>query len=306
MRRLRVLHVARNYPNVVLPRLGLWTERFVRASLGECSAEVIAPVPYWPPIPGPASFTRHRRVPATTERFGVTIHHPRFLTGPGSWLGQFDGAAFHASIKRVADRLHARQPFDVINAHFVYPEGWAAARLARRFGVPLVVTEHASWRPWLDDAQRVRRHAVEAAEQSRFIIAVSHALARTIAHFVDIGDRLRVIPNVVDDETFTLPDAGVTPIPNRLLFVGLIRRVKGLDVLLNAMRLLIDRGHDVHLDVIGESIYGSYQRDLDAVRNQVTQLRLDQSVRFLGGKEPRDVARELWTSAAPGRKISSP
>src|SRR6185369_16744233 len=48
--RIRVLHIARNFPNAALPRLGLLTERLVRSTLGACEPTVIAPVPYWPPI----------------------------------------------------------------------------------------------------------------------------------------------------------------------------------------------------------------------------------------------------------------
>jgi glycosyltransferase involved in cell wall biosynthesis len=297
MRPIRVLHVARNFPSVVLPRLGLWTERFVRSAQGPCEATVIAPVPYWPPIPGPADFTRYRLVPARAERHGVEIHHPRFVTGPGSWFSDFEGITFGAAVKHAADPLHAARPFDVVHAHFVHPEGFASARLAQRWGVPLVITEHASWEPWLDNAPRVRKRAIEAAARSRFVHAVSRALARTISRYVDLGDRLRVIPNIVDDEIFTLPPADMQPLPDRILFVGLIRRVKGLDVLVNAMRILVDRGVDVRLDIVGESVYGSYQRYLETVRRQVATLGLERHVAFLGGMQPPEVANEIWRSA---------
>lgn len=294
--RLRVLHVARNFPDPVLPRLGLWTERLVRATLGRCAPEVIAPVPYWPPIPGPADYTRFRRVPAETVRDGVRVHHPRFLAGPGSSLKQFEGLPFYAAVKPVADRLHAEQRFDLIHGHFIYPDGWAAARLAKRYGVPLIVTEHASWRPWLDHAPRIRKHAVEAASQSRFMVAVSRSLASSIAEFVEIGERLRVIPNVVDESVFTLPRADNVQVANRLIFVGLIRHVKGLDLLLTALRSLLDRGQELSLTVVGESFYGAYRADHDAALEQVTALGLAPHVSFLGGMPPAEVAQEIWKS----------
>ena len=295
-RPIRVLHIARQFPSAALPRLGLWTERLVRATLGPCEAAVIAPVPWWPPIPGPADFTRYRAVPDVTDRDGLEVHHPRFLVGPGRWLSDLEGHALHAAVRRVAAALHARRPFDLVHAHFVYPEGMAAARVASRLGVPLVVTEHASWRPWLEREPRVRKHALEVAARARFVHAVSPALARAIGHFVELGDRLRVIPNVVEEDVFTLPPAGVQPVPNRLLFVGLIRRVKGLDVLLDAVRILLDRGVDVRLDVVGESIYAAYREDYDAATRQVARLGLGAHVAFLGGMQPPDVAREIQKS----------
>lgn len=297
MTRPRVLHVARNYPNPMMPRLGLWTERIVRATRGSWDAEVIAPVPYWPPIPGPTNFTRYRRVPRELERDGVRVHHPRFPAGPGSSLKQVEAPGFYAAVRGVADRRHAEHPFSLIHGHFIDPDGWAAARLARRYGVPFIVTEHASWRPWLDHARYTRRRAVLTATQSRFLVAVSRSLAASITEFVDLGDRLRVIPNIVDDHTF--PSQGdVTPIQNRLIFVGLIRRVKGLDILLRALRLLIDQGTDVTLTVVGESFYGAYRADHREVLSLVEALGLSRHVRFLGGMAPEDVAREIGRSRA--------
>jgi len=296
--KLRVLHIARDFPNVALPRLGLWTERLLRTTLDRSVPEVIAPVPYWPPIPGPADFTRFRRVPSETVRDGVRVHHPRFLIGPGSSLQRFEGLALYAGIKRVADRLHARQPFDLIHGHFVFPAGWAAARLAKRYDIPLVVTEQASWRPWLDHAPRIRHDAIQVAHQSRFMIAVSRSLAASIGEFVELSDRLRVIPNAVDESVFTQPDETTVQLPNRLIFVGLIRRVKGLDILLDALRVVLDRGRNVTLAVVGESFYGGYRADHAAVLRQVASLGLESHVEFLGGLPPEQVAREIWKSRA--------
>lgn len=296
--RNRVLHIARDFPDAVLPRLGLWTERLVRSTMDRCSVEVIAPVPYWPPVPGPANFRRFRRVPRETILNGIRVHHPRFMVGPGSALQRFEGLTMYAGIRRLAARLHAEQQFDVIHGHFVFPAGWAAARLANEFRVPLIITEQASWRPWLDHAPLVRKHAVQVAAQSRFLVAVSRSLATSIAGFIDLGDRLRVIPNVVDEQVFTLPDKHIEPVANRIIFVGLIRRVKGLDLLLEAMRLLLDQGREVTLAVVGESFYGAYRADHDAALEQVAALGLQSCVTFLGGLPPDQVAREIWKSRA--------
>src|SRR5215472_13883177 len=112
--RPRVLHVARNFPNVVLPRLGLWTERLVRSTHSEFDAEVVAPVPYWPPVPGPADFARFRKVQTKTTCGAATVHHPRFLTGPGSWTSEFEGIPFGVALRRAARRIHREKPFDLV------------------------------------------------------------------------------------------------------------------------------------------------------------------------------------------------
>ena len=296
MRRLRVLHIARNFPSSALPRLGLWTERLVRATLPCCDAEVIAPVPYWPPLPGPAVFTQYRRVHYRHRSGGLEVHHPRILVGPAFMLHSFEGLPFYCGIRRTADRLHRAHRFDLVHAHFVFPDGWAAARLARRWRVPLIVTEHASWSPWLREHPRVGRRALEVAAQARWMIAVSRALRDNMAAFIGVSDRLVVIPNAVDHTVFT-PGARRRPEKPRLLFVGLVRHVKGLDLLVRALRLLRDRGLVLPLAVIGESPFRGYQRDRAAVEELIVSLGLSTQVDFLGGMPPQAVADEIRKSS---------
>jgi glycosyltransferase involved in cell wall biosynthesis len=274
----------------------------VQACAGSADVKVVAPVPYWPPLPRPAAYARLREVKSHIRRGDHDVFHPRFLVGPGSLFQRFEAQTFYASVARCAHRLRAAFPFELIHAHFVYPDGWAAARLAQRYRVPLIITEHAAWHPWLDQRRAARRMALEAAAQSTFLIAVSGAVRSTMADFIDPGgpgsnDKLRVIPNVVDTQIFTRVPGDKARAPNRLLFVGIMRHVKGLDVLLRAVRILLDGGRPVSLAVVGESFYTAYQRDYERIRLLVTELRLDQAVQFLGGMAPADVAREMQKSA---------
>lgn len=294
---MRVLCLARNYPNNVLPRLGLWTERLVRACESDVDIRVLAPVPFWPPVPGPDTYAKFRRVDRRERRGSVEVLHPRFVTGPAYWLHALEAWPYSYSVTRAVDRLRGEFPFDLIHAHSVYPDGWTAARLARRYRVPLIITEHSSWSPWLDVHRSVRRRAVWAAGQSTFVIAVSRALRDTISRFIDDSGKLRVIPNAVDSSVFG-PARGESPFePNRLLFVGLLRHVKGVDLLLQAVRLLADRGRPVSLTVIGDSFYARHERDYEDLRRLSTTLGLDGLVTFLGGKPPAEVARAMRTSA---------
>jgi len=48
----KVLVLSRNYPNNLLPGLGLWVKHLVRHCNGMCELKIISPVPYFPPISG--------------------------------------------------------------------------------------------------------------------------------------------------------------------------------------------------------------------------------------------------------------
>src|SRR2546423_1510494 len=190
---MRVLYVPRTFPTRVLPRLGMWTERMLRACTGACEFKVISPVPYAPPLPGLAEYTRLREVARRRVDEGVEIFHPRFLTGPGHALHSVEELPQYWSVVRAADRIRGEWPFDVIHAQFTYPDGVIAARLGQRYGVPVLISEHVLWRPWMDDYPRVRRRSVWAARHCAFHLPVSRAVRDSIAHFTGACDRLRVI-----------------------------------------------------------------------------------------------------------------
>lgn len=295
---LRVLVLARSYPNNVLPLLGLWVEGLVRYSARQCAVKVVAPVPYCPRLPWlPEQYRKFTRIEGQHTAQGVDVYHPRFMVPPGYWFHTFESFTYHVGVVRFVDRLRQEFPFDLIHAHFTYPDGYVATRLGQRYRVPVIITEHAPWRPWMDSYPTVRRRAVWAARQAAFHIAVSNAAQETIAHFTGNWPGLKVIPAGVDASVFTLAPDSARRLPDQILFVGAIRPVKGVDVLLNAMRLLIARGRRLRLVIVGESFYANYRREYERLRRMTDELGLASQIEFAGGKPPSEVARYMQQSA---------
>src|SRR5882724_11386039 len=146
---MKVLVLSRNYPNPVTELLGLWVEGLVQRSRRFCEIKVIAPVPYCPPIPFvPEQYSRFREVEQRTWRNGVEVFHPRMLTGPGYALYKYESKFYSMAVRNVADGLRRDFPFDLIHAHFTYPDGVAAVQLGKRYGVPVIITEHIPWNVW--------------------------------------------------------------------------------------------------------------------------------------------------------------
>src|SRR5262249_57444979 len=83
----------------------------------------------------------------------------------------------------------------------------------------------------------------------------------------------------------------------RVVFVGQLIPEKGVDVLLEAVAILVARGLNVHLDVVGDMtgwLSPSYARYRDIVRERAGRSDLADRVRFLGWRE--DVPRVLATA----------
>ena len=294
---MRVLVLARSYPNDLFPTLGLWTERPTMLLAERCEMRVISPVPYCPPLPavgGLDHYARFRGIARRETREGVEITRPRFLTGPGTSLYALEAAAYYRGIVREVDRLRAAFPFDLIHAHFIYPDGAVAHHLSRRYGVPFVVTEHAPWTGWLD-RRGVARAAVPAARASAAILAVSTSVEGTIRSYVGDGPRVEVVPVGVDGDTFCLgPGERVS---DQILFVGFINYMKGVDVLLEAMRLLRERGAPGRVVGVGGGFYRNTLRQEHELRGLARELGLDDRVTFIGRQPREEVARLMAESA---------
>jgi glycogen synthase len=137
---------------------------------------------------------------------------------------------------------------DVVHSHTWYAAfGGLLARLLH--GIPLVVTAHSiePLRPWkreqlgrgADVAAWAERAALEAADA---VVAVSSEMRRDLlGHFRIAPERVHVIPNGVDTETYRpvpgrerLARFAIDPARPYVLFVGRISRQKGLFHLIHA------------------------------------------------------------------------
>lgn len=281
----------------------------VRASLSVAQPTVISPVPYAPPGIPQEAYARYRRIPRERDDAGVEVHHPRVPAGPGTTLLSFDSYLGYPFVRRVADRLHRAKPFDLIHAHFIYPEGVMAARLGQRYGIPVLTTEHSIWEPALRRFPRIRNQILHALPHIQLVTTVSEAARASF--IAALGDRVptRVLPNVVDEEAFPAPGPDEPWNPEQLLFVGLIRRVKGLDVLVRALAILHQRRPGVKLKVIGSTFYPGQEADWKEVQELVRDLELKALVHFAGQAAPAEVAAAMRGSALlvlPSRREAFP
>lgn len=204
----------------------------------------------------------------------------------------------------------------IVHAH-LYTGALQAAPVARRLGVPLVVSEHAS-SVALDTLSTAQRTIARIGyRQADRICPVGEELAAAVAGLAG-RTPVAVVPNPLDDETFS-PRAvegdereasadgpepcggGRDSSPDgrlRLLSVGGLVPVKGGDVLVRAFARLLRDGVAGELTLVGS---GPLEHEL---RTLAHDLGVAGSVRFAGALKRADVARELVRSdlfVAPSR-----
>ena len=139
-----------------------------------------------------------------------------------------------------------RERYDVIHAHWWFPNGVAAAAAARWTGLPLVTTLHGSDVRLGRLIKPARPAMRQVLRRSARVTAVSRWLAEE-AHQVAGGVMPIVAPMPVATELFA-PDHA-TARGDALLFVGRLTRQKGVDLLLHAVAALPE---SLTLDIVGD------------------------------------------------------
>ncbi|MFZ2298224.1 MAG: glycosyltransferase [Aquabacterium sp.] len=102
---------------------------------------VVAPTPWFPFQSVLRMFKSHFRPmpPAHQQQDGVDVWYPRYFSIPGvfkQWDGVFMALSTYAMVKRLRQAGRA----DIIDAHFAYPDGYAATLLGRWLKVPVAIT----------------------------------------------------------------------------------------------------------------------------------------------------------------------
>ena len=99
---------------------------------------VVSPTPWFPLQWIIRIFRPHFRppLPRRETQDGVEVLRPRYLSVPGAFKG-LDGVLLALGSYLTVRRLHRAGRLQVLDAHFAYPDGYAATLLGSRLGVPV-------------------------------------------------------------------------------------------------------------------------------------------------------------------------
>jgi len=288
---MNVLVLSGVFPNAVSPWRGPYNRRQIECLAQHAEVTVINPLP-WTSL---LADGRLRELTRRPDRVldGMVIHHPVMWHVPVVGRDNMWKAALRAA--RRALEGEAAGDYDAVLATFAYPLGSAAMHLSEDMGVPYVVKARGSDLHQLPSSGRRRRQTAAALQGAAAVVAVSGNLARIAGELGAAPDRVHVLPNGVDIGRFPMlprPEArdrlGFPTEESLMLFVGNLVPVKGLDVLLDAMRT--GNGADFRLAVAGD---GRLRRRSE---RRAGRAGPDGRVRFLGRIPRENVA--LWMNAA--------
>jgi glycosyltransferase involved in cell wall biosynthesis len=228
---------------------------------------------------------------------GLAVDYPRFYFPP-KILQRTYGPLFERSVRHVFCQRVAEFHPDLVYSTWAYPDGWAAVRLARRAGLPVVIQVLGSDVLVLTKHAGRRERTFDALRAADGVVAVSRDLAD---HVMDGGvdpDNVRVIYGGVDPAVFhpgpqreARLRVGLAPDGDPvLLFIGNLVQVKGIDVLVDACSILGKSGTRFQCRIIGQGPLAA------TLQSQINRLKLGERVQLLGPRPQAELPD--WYRAA--------
>jgi len=218
------------------------------------------------------------------------VDYPRYYYPPGILRRHYEWF-LRASVGTQLHRTVAEFQPQCLVSYWAHPDGAVAVAAAREAGIPAAIMVGGSDVLILprEDPARGRRIAAALQAASAVLTVNAHLRERVIALGV-APPKVHVMYQGVDAALFTRGDQraarnrlGLRSHARRLLFVGNLRPVKGLDVLLEACAQLRKQGQDINLYLAGD---GPCRKALEM---QVRRLGLGGTVFFLGSVAQRDL-----------------
>jgi teichuronic acid biosynthesis glycosyltransferase TuaC len=294
------------YPNAERPLLGVFVETRLRELLSRSTvqARVVAPIPwFWSTHARHGKFAAMARAPGRETRNGIDVLHPRFFVIPRIGMNL---APFLLALGAWPALRRLRREgfdFDLIDAHYYYPDGVAAAMLARWFGKPLAVTARGTDVNLIPEFRWPRALIRWAARRAAASIGVSEALVDRMRRIGMPPDRLRVMRNGVDLDRFQPVQREAArerlglPAGRILLCVGNLQEHKGQRLLLEAFGRLAAKSGDLQLIFVGEG------EDQGWLMDRASSMGLAGRVRCAGTVPNAELSP--WYSAADALVLAS-
>jgi len=296
---MHILTVTTLFPSALQPVHGL----FIRARMEDFTRRyghrwtVIAPVPWYPRLPfkTSATYDRFARVPAFEEERGYPVHHPRYLVIPKLGM-RLQGPALARSVRERVRRIHARDPIDLVDGHYIYPDAEAALEAGRLTGAPVVLSARGTDLNLYPGFPAIRERIRANLAACSHLICVCSELKRVALELGMPESRVSVVGNGVDTSVFRPLDRDACrrklglPADERLILsVGHLVERKGFHILLRAFARLKERAR-LRVIIAGD---GEMRQALGKLADE---LGISDRVTFAGAV--RNDALPEWYSAA--------
>jgi len=256
---------------------------------------VVAPVPYLPSWLKSSRWGAMARIPNIEQIGDLTVYHPRYLLLPKVSMAIHGLLMFLGSF-RLVRRLHKEFNFDCIDAHYVYPDCFAAMMIGQRLGLPVVASARGTDINLFPTYRLIRPMIRWTLERTAGNIGVCRALSDEMISLGAQAERVTVIGNGVDLERFHPVDQaqarqklGIPAEAQVIVAVGALIPRKGYQFLIPAVASIAARYPQLKSYIVGKGDRADLQ---ELCRKHHVEDRV-----FLVGSRPNEELND-WYSAA--------
>lgn len=295
---MRILTFTSLFPNATAPAFGIFIYQRVShfAARPGASVAVIAPVPYFPPWLPVSKWRLHSRVPKHEIIGNLNVYHPRYPLLPRIAMPLHGLLMFLGAYPR-ARTLHRQYRFDCIDAHYVYPDGLAAALIGRMLSIPVVISARGTDINQFPSFRMIRPQIRWTLKQATGVIGVSTPLKDAMVELGADVSFARMMGNGIDvtrfqplDRTQAREYLGLPLDAQIVVSVGALVPVKGHSLLVRAIARLATERPNLHAYIVGE---GPSRR---ALERDAKGLGIENQIHLVGAHSNEEL--KYWYSAA--------
>lgn len=283
---MHILTITSLFPNSLQPLHGIFIQNRMENYTKKYGHKwsVIAPIPFYPKLPFATikEYDRYARIPSFENSRGYPVYHPRYLVTPKVGM-RYYGSWFTQGILKKVIQIHAENPIDLIDGHYVYPDGQAAVDLGRKLGVPVILSARGTDLSLFPRFPAIRKKIVNILSKSNHLICVSNELKKIGIELGLSEKNISVIGNGIDANRFQIGDKNFArqklKLPTHkkiILSVGRMNALKGFHILIKALAKL-PNPKDYLLIIAGEG------EEKKSLINLTRELEIEEQVLFPGG-----------------------
>jgi teichuronic acid biosynthesis glycosyltransferase TuaC len=299
MEKMNVLSISTMFPSANDPIFGIFVKRRLTALSKIVNLTIASPRPYFPFITMSKKYESRKNEPYEENITDKTkVYFPRFLSFP-MILKPLDGFFLFLTVFIFILKIRAKGiKFDIFDAHIAYPDGFAAVMLGKIFKVPVTITLRGHDVNYLPRYPIRKKQVIYALKKANKVFSVANALRLQAGELgIDIN-KITVASNGVEASIFAPMDQkqvrkelGLEENKTILLSIGYLVPRKGFDLLIDALRIIINKYSITNTKLVIVGGRGGEEYIKDKLISQIKRLDLDNDVLFVDAKKNEDLVK---------------
>lgn len=293
---MKILVFSKIFPNALEPHFGTFVFDETKALAQIHEIQVVAPIPWFPEFKFFKNWYTYSQIPEKESIDNIPVYHPTYLVTP-KFGRAFYGHFLWMGLQNTIERIHNEFKFDLILAHYAYPEGFAAAQFSKKYNCPLILKIHGSDINVDANYWGRRIGVVKALRAADMILSVSEALKDKIIKLGIPAAKVRRLYNAVDsnftvlDQNLCRQKLNLSPEKKYILFIGNLIPIKGIQNLIDVFqKYLLNENPEANLLIIGA---GPLRKLLE---KKIEKINSGNRISILGARPHSEIP--VWMNAS--------